>query len=128
MKYIKLALIIFIVAIILWDIGIQVPFIANQARSQIKKSMSIAEVTGILTSYAKPPDICSWEKENADKPIFSTRKQCDFPKEAFLLEKGGKNIKLSITFMGPGFLHNDFQVIFDSSGYVLAVSEVKHWD
>jgi hypothetical protein len=127
-KYIKPILILLFVIVLLWIFGLQVPFIASKARDRIEKGMTISKVVEIVTSYSKKPDICTWEKEGVDRAILSSRKQCNFPVQDVPLSSDGKSIKLTVVFMGPAFLHNDFKIYFDSSGSVLSISEVKHLD
>lgn len=37
-------------------------------------------------------------------------------------------VEITVLLMGPGFLHNDFQVRTDDRGRVVSVSDVRHWD
>lgn len=127
-KYVKLALVVLFVIVLLWIFGLQVPFIANKARDRVEKGMTIMKVVEIVTSYSKKPDMCRWEKEGVAGLIYSSRKQCNFSVRDIPLSKHGNAIKLTVLFMGPAFLHNDFQIYFDSSGIVLSITEVKHWD
>ena len=127
-KYLKPTISIAVVVWILWIFGVHVPLVANRARDQIKKGMPINQVTEIVMSHAKKPDLCDWEIENSKKTILSSRGHCDFPKQDIPLGDGGKSFKLTTLYMGPGYLHNDFKILFDNHGMMLAVSEVRHWD
>jgi len=36
--------------------------------------------------------------------------------------------KIMVLFMGPGFLHNSFEIILGNDAKVKSITEVKHWD
>ncbi len=127
-KYIKISIIILIIFGLLYTFDVHIPLLANNIQKQIVKGQSVNQVIEILTSYIIKPDLCCWRIDGAKDPVCSNRRQCDFPMDEIFLKDDGNNFELKILFMGPGFLHNDFNISFNSVGDVVSVSKVRHWD
>lgn len=125
---IKFSLAIVILIWMLYILGLHKPFIVNCVRKQIKPGQSIDQVIDILSNARQNPDLCCWQIAGTKDPICSDRKNCDFPEGQINLNGVEQALQLSVLFIGPGFSHNNFQVIFDSVGNVVSVSGVKRWD
>jgi hypothetical protein len=127
-KPIKISLAIVILIWILYIIGLHKPFVVNRVRKQIKQGQSIDQVIGILSNARQRPDLCCWQIAGTKDPICSVRKNCDFPKDKIMLNSEEQEIQLSVLFIGSSFSHNNFHVMFDSTGKVVSVSDIKRWD
>lgn len=128
-KIIKISLSTIVLFVLLGLFGVHTPIVAKYIRSQIEPGMTRDEVVSIVvTNSITKPDACFWEVDGDNKPFISKRAICNPPEETYMVSGQTKGIKLTVLFMGPGFLHNDFSVKFDSSGKVVVISEIKQWD
>jgi hypothetical protein len=127
-KILKGPLLIAILIGILFIIGQRTPVIAMRVKKQIKPGQSVNQVIEILNNAGKKPHLCCWQTAGIEDPICSNPKRCDFPGEKIKLNKVEQEVQLSVLYMGMGFLHNEFHVIFDGVGKVVFVSDVKRWD
>ncbi|MFQ5994161.1 MAG: hypothetical protein ACE5K1_03630 [Acidiferrobacterales bacterium] len=124
-KYVKPTLVtLVLIAGLLWISGAHVPYIANHARNQLKEGLLVNQVTEIVTSYNTKPNFCIWRLTGTKAPIFSRKRECNFPDE---VRENGNEFQLTVVFMGPIYLHNDFDVHFSGGGKVISVSETRHW-
>lgn len=102
-----------------------VPYYADMAHARIKHGMQINDVAQVLTDLAVKPTLCEWRRMDDQEYFASTRNGCQAPAN---LNPSQYKTELTVLFMGPGFLHNDFTVKFDKGGSVSDISELKHWD
>jgi len=124
----KISLVIVILIGILYFFGLHTPFIVNRVKKQIKSGQSVNQVMDILNSSRKKPDLCCWQTHGTKDYICSDPKSCDFPEDQIKFIGTEKEIRLTVLFMGPGFIHNDFHITFDGDGMVVSISDVKRWD
>jgi len=114
--------------LILWIAGVGAPLVAERARSKIAEGMSVGEVRAIITGYSEKPDVCFWTRAGSERVVAATHPVCPLPAAKEMRTTEGGTLRLQVLYMGPGFLHNDFDVRFDSANAVLSVSNVRHWD
>lgn len=126
-KHVKVSFGIAILICILYFFILRTPLIINKIKNKIKTGQSVEQVLSILNSSGKKPDLCCWQAQGTNDYICSNPKICDFPVDEVNFD-GKTKIRLTVLFMGPGFIHNDFHILFDSTGTVVSISEVKRWD
>ena len=124
----KISLAIVILMGILYFFGLHTPFIVNRVKKQIKSGQSVNQVMDILNSSRKKPDLCCWQIQGTKDYICSDPKSCDFPIDQIKFIGTDQETRLTVLFMGPGFIHNDFHVTFGGNGMVASISDVKRWD
>lgn len=127
-KPIKISIGIVIIIAILYFFGLRTPLMINGIKKQIKAGQSVEQVMDILNEAGKKPDLCCWRIQGTKDYICSDPKKCDFPKDQIQLNDREQKIRLTVLFMGPGFMHNDFHVTFSGVGMVVSISDVKRWD
>ena len=88
----------------------------------------MGEVRAIITGYSEKPDACFWTRAVSGRVIAATHPLCPLPAAKETRTKEGGTWRLGVLYMGPGFLHNDFDVRFDGANAVLSVPGVRHWD
>ena len=93
--------------------------------ARIKQGMPINDVLQVLTDAAVKPTLCQWRHQESQEYFSSNRNECRIPDN---IDPSRFKTELTVLFMGPGFLHNDFTVNFEIGGSVSDVSELKHWD
>lgn len=102
-----------------------VPYFAKKVHTGIQKGMTATEVVKIITNSAIKPTLCHWRHEGSVKILASNREDCQIPSG---LDKSRSNVELTILYMGPGFMHNDFKVTFSDGRIVAAITEFRQWD
>ena len=127
-KTLKGPLLIAILIGILFIVGQRTPVIANRVKNQIKPGQSVDQVIEILNNARKKPHRCCWQTAGIKDPICSNPKRCNFPGEKIEFNGMQQEVQLTVLYMGMGFLHNEFHIIFDIAGNVAFVSDEKRWD
>jgi hypothetical protein len=127
-KPIKISSGIVIIIAVLYYFGLRTPLLVNGIKKQIKPGQSVEQVITVLNGAAKKPDICCWQMQGTQDYICSDPKTCDFPEDQIKFIGRQQKIRLTVLFMGPGFLHTDFHVTFYGDGMVASISEVERWD
>ena len=127
-KNAKISLGIIVIIAIISLFSLRTSLIIKSIKKQIKPGQSVAEVMDVLNGAGKIPDLCCWQIQGSDGNICSNAKNCEFPDEKIQLNKIDKEIQLTVLFMGPGFMHNDFHVTFTGDGLVDSISDLKQWD
>jgi hypothetical protein len=99
------------------------PSRAKALQRQLKPGMSAAEVALLLRSKKDGRYFVKVSGRNQVRPfvefetvLSETSKQKD------------TRIVVNVLFMGPGFLHNEFDIILDSEGKVKSVTSLEQWD
>jgi len=123
----KISLGIVIIIAILFFFGLHTPFLLKGIKKQIRPGQSIEQVLDVLNRAGKKPDLCCWEVQGIEDYLCSDPKTCKFPADQIQV-KGMEQTRLTVLFMGPGFMHNDFHITFNSDGLVASISDVKQWD
>jgi len=124
----KISLGIVIIIGILFFFGLRTPLIVNSMKKQIKPGQSIEQVMEMLNKSGKQPDLCCWQIQGTPEPVCSDPKSCQYPVDHIQFNDRGQETGLTVLYMGPGFIHNDFQVVFNGDGVVESISDVKSWD
>ena len=124
----KISLGIVIIIAILFFFGLRIPLIVKGIKKQIKPGQSIGQVLDVLNRAGKKPDICCWEVQGIEDYLCSDPKTCEFPADQIPVKGMEQEIRLTVLFMGPGFMHNDFYITFNGDGLVASISDVKQWD
>ena len=127
-KPINASIVIAILIGIIYFFILRTPLIVNRIKNQIKAGQLVEKVMSILNSSGKKPDLCCWQAQGTNEYICSNPKICDLPTDDVKFDGSGSKIRLTVLFMGPGFIHNDFHILFDSTGIVVSISEVERWD
>ena len=99
------------------------PSQAKALKQQIKPGMSAAEVASLLRSNKDGRYLVKVSGRNQVRPFVEFEK---------ILSETSKQkdtrIVVNVLFMGPGFLHNEFDIILDTEGKVKSVTSLKQWD
>lgn len=113
--------------VVIYAAGFHIPFIANYIQQKIKSGMTADEVESILKNQkiSRHYESCQITINNENKDYFSS---CLEKINDLSRAKTNFTAEVSITFMGPAFIHNDFTITFNKEGKVEAVSSAKHWD
>ena len=101
-----------------------VPYLAKNTYEELKVGMTVNDVMSSVNNGLIKPTLCSWSYDGNNENISSNSNECAIPKG---IEINDRVTELTILYMGPGFLHNDFDVIFNS-GAVINVTEFRQWD
>ena len=125
---VKILVPLIIIAAVAISMGIYVPYYVKHVHKQFKVGQSVGEVSAIITGLVKHPDNCTWEWSQIDEPLPMISDQCSFPEDKIFVEGKGNKFELKISFVGPGFSKNDFQIVFSNAGKVLTISEIRRWD
>ncbi|MBW2610884.1 MAG: hypothetical protein JRE12_00775 [Deltaproteobacteria bacterium] len=126
-KYVKIFALFFIVIGMFYTCGLHVPFFVKNIHKQIKQGQSVDQAVNILNGSAISPDLCCWQIIEAE-PLCSDSEFCIFPTNKIILNDTGPNFRLNVVYMGPGYMHNEFHVNFDSKGIVTTVTDIRKWD
>ena len=124
----KISLGIVIIFAILFFFGLRTPFLVKGIKKQIQAGQSVEQVMAVLNRAGKKPDLCSWQVQGTNDYICSDPKTCEFPRDQIQFNRMEQEILLTVLFMGPGFMHNDFHVTFTGDGLVAFISDLKQWD
>jgi len=107
---------------------------AKATHKKIKMGMSVDEVTSILAKSGGRHMYClefehpkeGWEKHTtllAESFRELMDKTTNRNNEYTIFEAG-----IIVVFKGPGFLNNSFEILFDDTGKVKSISDLKRWD
>ena len=124
----KISLGIVVIVAILFFLGLRTPFLIKGIKKQINPGQSVEQVMDVLNRAGKKPDLCCWQVQGTEDYICSDPKTCEFPQDQIQLKNMEQEIRLTVLFMGPGFMHNDFHITFNGDGLVASISDVKRWD
>jgi hypothetical protein len=124
----KISLGIVIIIAILFFFGLRTPFLIKGIKKQINPGQSVEQVMDVLNRVGKKPDLCCWQVQGTEDYICSDPKTCEFPQDQIQLKNMEQEIRLTVLFMGPGFMHNDFHITFNGDCLVASISDVKRWD
>ena len=124
----KISLGIVIIIAMLFFFGLRTPLIVKGIKKQIKPGQSVEQVMDVLNHDGKKPDLCCWQVQGTNDYICSDPKTCEFPQDQIQFKDMQQETRLTVLFMGPGFLHNDFHITFNSDGLVVSISDNKRWD
>ncbi len=125
------------------------PLLIGFVYDRINIGMTASEVQRILVTYKghhayviktcssldsdnhliKSRWLSEWKNDCKDK-LYDSQEFFNRLK-APLIETNGREVTdayISVRFIGPGFLKNDFNIYFGIDGKVERVSDVKHWD
>ena len=118
----KISLGIVIIIAILFFFGLRTPLIVNGIKKQIKPGQSVEQVMDVLNRAGKKPDLCCWQVQGTNDYICSDPKTCEFPQDQIRFNSMEQEIRLTVLFMGPGFIHNDVHVTFNGYGLVASMN------
>ena len=99
------------------------PSQAKAMREQIRVGMSYQEVASLLRSNEDGHYFVKISDQDQVRPF------AEF--EKIVEESRGKKdtrISVNVLFMGPGYLHNEFDIVFGGDGMVEEVTPLKQWD
>jgi hypothetical protein len=113
------------VVLVLGLMQCHVPYFARKVHKGIEKGMTASEVVKIVTDSVIKPTLCHWRHEGGEKYLASKREDCQIPSG---IDISRSNVELTILYMGPGFMHNDFKVTFSDGRIVTAITEFRQWD
>ncbi len=102
------------------------PFVARYANGKIKNGMTISEVKQSLNGLGKYHIYCEVDKKGQVDTLFDDAK-CEEVISG-VLNQHTDNVRMTVIFMGPVFLKNDFCINFGGDGKVKAVTVVRSWD
>ena len=121
----KFAIFFLLAVLVAYLMRCHIPYYAGTLHARIKPGMQASDVVRILNDAALKPALCDWRRKEGQEYFSSNRNECRLPENIDLSQF---ETELTVLFMGPGFLHNEFTVNFEKGGAVSAVSELKHWD
>jgi hypothetical protein len=124
----KISLGVLVLIAVLYFFVLRTPVVVNGIKKQIIPGQSVEQVMDILNSSRKKPDLCCWQIQGTKDYICSDPKTCEFPEDQIQFNDMEQKTRLTVLFMGPGFMHNDFHVTFNEKGMVASISDLKRWD
>ena len=124
----KISLGIVIIIAMLFFFGLRTPLIVKGIKKQIKPGQSVEQVMDVLNRAGKKPDLCCWQVQGTKDYICSDPKTCEFPQDQIQFKNMAQDIRLTVLYMGPGFMHNDFHITFNAVVLVSSISDIKRWD
>jgi hypothetical protein len=96
---------------------------ATALREQLKPGMSASEVAELLRSYKNAHYKVRVSGQEGMRPFTEFEK---------LLHEASKQenarVVVNVLFMGPGFLHNEFDIVLASEGKGESLTPLKQWD
>ena len=96
---------------------------AESLQKQIKPGMTAAEVADLLRSNKDGHYNVKISGKDEIMPFSEFEKV--FEK---IREQEDTHVAVNVLFMGPGFSHNEFDILLDSEGKVESVTPLKKWD
>lgn len=148
-KYIRPYLGVALIVYLFIGGGCCAPLLTGFVYDKIDVGMTASEVQRILLTYKghhayviktcssvdsdnnliKSRWVSEWKNDCKDK-FYEPQEFFNRLKEP-AIQKNGRIVTdtyISVCFIGPGFLKNDFKIYFGLDGKVERVSDVKHWD
>ena len=99
------------------------PSHAKALQQKLKPGMSAPEVASVLRANKDGHYSVEVSGRNQVRPFTEFEKIL-----SEISKEKDARISINVLFMGPGYLHNEFDVILNSEGIVTSVTSLKQWD
>jgi len=105
------------------------PFVADSARGEITEGINALEVSRALARHEIgrfPLVSCQLDPASPDRR--SNGEPCFEAISTRAAAGEDASMTLEVLYMGPAYVHNDFEVRFGSSGTVESTADLRSWD
>ena len=120
---VKATVIIVVLILLALPAGCQSPFVARYAQGKIQNGMTASEVNKVVTDLGAREVFCNIKQEE----LIIGQKCVDLI-DSLASQDSIDKAEMTVLFMGPVFLKNDFNVIFGKDRKVLSKTAVRSWD